>query len=207
MCWTVLFLLHSFEVLICKRSQNFFYLKHYKQLHVWLKACYWLLIYGIPERKQSTRPLSYTPPVSETVCHQPFELLILLQTWHWEGWKGAGEGQKDFNAKAPKPNCSFLPTQGVHQKRPSLKQSRGRKGEVEFCVLKSISSQFYMSLYYRSGLKPSYFCINRDETNLFQHLLHKIVVQFHRNTLRWTISTAHLIRETYDNYEETQFSV
>lgn len=53
--------------------------------------------------------------------------------------KGSWERTKDFKAKSPNTNCSFIPAQGVHQKRPCLKQSREWKGEVEFCVLKSIS--------------------------------------------------------------------
>lgn len=85
---------------------------------------------------------AYQAFIINTTCFrncQCFGLLVSLQTGHWERGKGAREGQKNFKAKAPKTTFGFLPTQGVHQKWPCLKQSRGRKGEVEFCVLKSNS--------------------------------------------------------------------
>lgn len=141
-CWTVLcFSYIPLKPLHAEDHHRIFFLnlKYREQSRVWLQAWCWLLIRGIPERKQSARPFSWAPPVSDTVRHQPSELLISLQTWQWEGGKGAGEGQKDFKAKALKTNCSFLPAQGVHQKRPCLKQSRERKGEVEFRVLQSSS--------------------------------------------------------------------
>lgn len=96
-CWTVLcFSYIPLKPLHAEDHHRIFFLnlKYREQSRVWLQARCWLLIRGIPERKQSARPFSWAPPVSDTVSHQPFELLISLQTWQWEGGKGAGEGQK-----------------------------------------------------------------------------------------------------------------
>lgn len=137
---SLMFLSHSFEALTCRRpSQDlgFFDLKCWRAVAGVTPGM--VLTADIWHSREQTKCQAF---VMNTTCSrdcQPCKLLILLQTWQWEGGKGAGEGQKDFKAKTLKTNRSFLPAQGVHQKRPCLKQSRGRKGEVEFCVLQSIS--------------------------------------------------------------------
>lgn len=109
---SLMFLLRSFEVLTCRRpSQDLLFKPQMLRAAAGLTPSM-VLTADIKCIREKTKCQAF---VMNTTCFrhcQPFEPLILLQRWQWEGGKGAGDGQKDFKAKALKNKPQFPSSPG-----------------------------------------------------------------------------------------------
>lgn len=97
-----------------------------------------------------------------------------------------------FKGKTSPNKLRFQSNSGT-KAETSMPETEWREEGWDWIVcFKDYLPQFHMSVYYRLGLKHSSFCISTDEATLFQHLLHKIVLQFHRHTLPWSVWSVRL---------------
>lgn len=107
---SLMFLLHSFEVLTCRRSsQDFFFffflnLKYWEQLQIWLQAWCWLLIYGEKTKFQAF--------VMNNTCLRHFQTSDFAANTAMRRRKGRWGRTERFQGKSSKNKLQFPSSPG-----------------------------------------------------------------------------------------------